>query len=269
MPASPTNLGFHRLTAIGIAVVPSAGPCLPERCPHAYGIAPDPHPQGSPAEHCHTCCDQALLFELLNLAAHSPEDSEASTTENSVLRVSNGPDRKDCSVQNGGSACDYQPGLALFAARELFQRASGLPVCLCIGAPAWTSASAASRAPRWPQALRRSPVPAATSLGQEPVLSAAPSRASRSKWRRLARPSSARPVARPARLAVRPHESIGMLIGRHRRYTGYGARGGPPDDPISRHHRVPPRTMVMVRAIEPACAIGRPWSSDTVSPGES
>ena len=123
------------------------------------------------------------------------------------------------------------------------------------------------RAPRWPQALRRSPVPAATSLGHEPVLSAAPSRASRSKWRRLARPSSARPVARPARLAVRPHESVGMLIGRHRRYTGYGARGGPPDDPISRHHRAPPRTMVMVRAIEPACAIGRPWSSDSLAWG--
>ncbi len=33
-----------------------------------------------------------------------------------------------------------------------------------------------------------------------------------------------------------------MLIGRHRRYTGYGARGGPPDDPISRRHRVPPGT---------------------------
>jgi hypothetical protein len=74
---------------------------------------------------------------------------------------------------------------------------------------------------------------------------------------------------RPARLAVGPRESKGMLIGRHRRYTGYGTRGGPPDDPISRHHQVLPRTMVMVRAIGPACAIGRPWSSDTVSPGES
>ena len=47
---------------------------------------------------------------------------------------------------------------------------------------------------------------------------------------------------------MRPHESMGMFIGRHRRYTGYGARGGPPDDPISRHHRVLPGTMVMVRA---------------------
>lgn len=65
-------------------------------------------------------------------------------------------------------------------------------------------------------------------------------------------------------------KSMGMLIGRHRRYTGYGARGGPPDDPISRHHRVPPGTMVMVMvmvmAIEPACATGGPWSSGTVSP---
>jgi hypothetical protein len=64
------------------------------------------------------------------------------------------------------------------------------------------------RAPRWPQALRRSPVQGATSLGQEPVLSAAPGRASRSKWRGLALPSSARPVAPagpPRRAPAREH----------------------------------------------------------------
>jgi hypothetical protein len=60
-----------------------------------------------------------------------------------------------------------------------------------------------------------------------PVLSAAPSRASRSKWRRLARPSSARPVAPSGLPRGVPARSMGMLIGRHRRYTGYGARGGP------------------------------------------
>jgi hypothetical protein len=87
------------------------------------------------------------------------------------------------------------------------------------------------RAPRWPQALPRSPVPAATSLGHEPVLSAEPGITIEVTY---ISPSIVSGTGRPgpARLAVRPHESVGMLIGRHRRYTGYGARGGPPDDPI-------------------------------------
>ena len=49
----------------------------------------------------------------------------------------------------------------------------------------------------------------------------------------------------PACLTVRPHQIVGMLIGRHRRDHGNadnGQRGRPPDDPIGRPHQAPPST---------------------------
>jgi hypothetical protein len=67
----------------------------------------------------------------------------------------------------------------------------------------------------------------------------------------------------PARLAIRPHQSVGMLVGRDCSDTDHGPRGCPPDDLIGRHHRTPPIAKVLVRAISVACAIGRPWASDT------
>jgi hypothetical protein len=71
---------------------------------------------------------------------------------------------------------------------------------------------------------------------------------------------------RPPRLAVRPDQRIGVLVGRDRsdsRDTDYRPRGRPPNDPIGRRHRTPPSTNALVRAISRECAIGRPWSSDT------
>jgi hypothetical protein len=50
-------------------------------------------------------------------------------------------------------------------------------------------------------------------------------------------------VSRPARLAVRPHEIVGMFIGRnggYRRNAEHGKSGCPPDDPIPATHRAPP-----------------------------
>jgi hypothetical protein len=48
---------------------------------------------------------------------------------------------------------------------------------------------------------------------------------------------------RPARFPVRPDQSVGVLIGRHRRDrsdTEHGRRSSPPDDTVRRHHRAPP-----------------------------
>jgi hypothetical protein len=70
-------------------------------------------------------------------------------------------------------------------------------------------------------------------------------------------------AARPAHFTMRPHESVSMLIRRHRSNTEYCARSGPPDDPIGRRHRAPPKTNTVVKMISLACAIGRPWASDT------
>lgn len=66
----------------------------------------------------------------------------------------------------------------------------------------------------------------------------------------------------PARLAVRPHKSIGMFVRRDRSDTDHDPRGGPPDDPIGCCHLAPPSTKAVVSAISLACPIGRPCSSD-------
>ena len=50
-------------------------------------------------------------------------------------------------------------------------------------------------------------------------------------------------AGRPARLTVRPHEIVGMFVGRHRGYrrnAEHGKRGRPADDPIRAAHRAPP-----------------------------
>jgi hypothetical protein len=72
--------------------------------------------------------------------------------------------------------------------------------------------------------------------------------------------------ARPPRLAVRPDQGTGVLVGRDRsnsRDTDHRPRGRPPNDPIGRRHRTPPSTNALVSAISRECANGRPWSSDT------
>ena len=60
------------------------------------------------------------------------------------------------------------------------------------------------RAPRWPRALRRSPVPAATSPGQEPVLSASVQDSSASTM------SEATCRFRPTPAAVSEHTATAM-----------------------------------------------------------
>ena len=71
-----------------------------------------------------------------------------------------------------------------------------------------------------------------------------------------------------ARLTMRPHEIIGVLVRSNRcnrRDADDGDRSRPPDHAIGRHHRAPPTAKDLVRAITPPCPIGRPCSSDTVA----
>jgi len=75
-----------------------------------------------------------------------------------------------------------------------------------------------------------------------------------------------RQPTRPLRLAVRPDQGIGRLVGHNRsdsRDTDYRPRRRPSNDPIGRCHRAPPTAKVLVSAISLLCPIGRPWSSDT------
>ena len=65
---------------------------------------------------------------------------------------------------------------------------------------------------------------------------------------------SAAPACLSARLALRPDQGIGVLIGCNRSYsrdTDYRPRGCPPNDPIGRRHRAPPIAKVLVSVISP------------------
>src|SRR6185437_7701940 len=95
--------------------------------------------------------------------------------------------------------------------------------------------------------------------------SATPSRASPSSWRKSAHLPSAAPACPSTRLSMRQHQGVSVLVGCDRRDTDHCPCSRPPDDPISRHHRAPPMTKVMVSAISLSCPIGGPSASDTVA----